>query len=158
MNRLLVLAGLAAALAAVGAQPAVTGGDAHGPGCVDITNGSISYVSTGTLTADVYLAKPACARVTYTLTVYDPGGQQLVTSMGSPSCAPEVSGGGCVEFAPDLTNGGTTVAPPVVCVSAATTHGSRVSDRAPDAPDASCRTPVAAASVAMNGTAAQPFG
>ena len=158
MNRLLVLAGLAAALAAVGAQPAVPGGDAHGPGCVDITNGSISYVSTGTLTADVYLAKPACARVTYTASVYDPGGQQLLSSITYAPCAPEVSGGGCVAFSFDLTNGGATAAPPVVCVSAATTHGARVSDRAPDAPDASCRTAVAAVSVAMDGTAAQPFG
>jgi hypothetical protein len=157
MNRLLVLAGLAAALAAVGAQPAVTGGDAHGPGCVDITNGSISYASTGTLTADVYLAKPACARVTYTASVYDPGGQQLLSSITYAPCAPEVSGGGCVAFSLDLTSGGATAAPPVVCVTASTTHGSRVTDRAPDAPDVSCQTPVPTAAVSIDGPSPQPF-
>jgi hypothetical protein len=157
MNRLLALAGLAAALAAVAASPAITAGDAHGPGCVEITDGNISYASNGTLTADVYLAKEACARVAYTFSVYDPGGQQLVSSITYSPCAPEVSGGGCAEFNLDLTNGGATAAPPVVCVTASTTHGSRVTDRAPDAPDASCQTPVPTAAVSMDGPSPQPF-
>ena len=60
MKRLLVLAALVAAILVIDVQPAAPAGDTRGPACANITNGSVLYSTEGVVSADVFLAAPAC--------------------------------------------------------------------------------------------------
>jgi hypothetical protein len=151
MKRALILATLVAAMAMVAVQPAAPAGDTRGPACANIIDGSIFY-SEGVITADVFLAKPACSSVTYTFTVYDTSGGLLATTTTYTPCDPD-PGVPCIHFNIPLDAN----APSLVCVAGDTRLGGHVADRAPDIPDASCSTPVATMSVTAGGSGAQGF-
>jgi hypothetical protein len=153
MKRLLVLAALVAAIVVVNVQPATSAGDTRGPACANITNGSVLYSEEGVISADVFLAAPACSRITYTFTVYGTSGSTLATTSTYTSCDPELPGGGCVHFTVAL---GTT-GPGTVCVAGDTRIRRHVADHAPDVADASCTTPVPTMSVVEGGSGAQGF-
>jgi hypothetical protein len=149
MKRALILATLSAAIAMVAAQSAAPAGDTHGPACANIIDGSIFY-SGGVISADVFLAKPACASVTYTFTVYDTSGTVLGTASTYTPCDPDVAG--CIHFTLTLAGG-----PSLVCVAGDTRIRGHIADHAPDFADASCSTPVATMSVVDGGSGAQGF-
>lgn len=121
-------AALAAALLAV--NPASAAGDARGPGCADIVDGDAVWSAT-TLTVRVFLAKPPCSNVTYTVyaTLDPPGG--TVYSSSSYTIDPAT---GALLFTlpvadPDLTS----LSCNIVDFWATTSVNHHVADRAPNA-------------------------
>jgi hypothetical protein len=153
MKRALILTTLAATIAMVAAQSAAPAGDTRGPACANITNGSIFYSAEGVISADVFLAKPACRSVTYSFTVYETGGAMLDATSTYAPCDPEAPGGGCVHFTLTLGAAG----PSLVCVAGDTRIRGHGADHAPDIADASCSTPAATMSVVEGGSGAQGF-
>jgi hypothetical protein len=154
MKRALILATLAAAFAMVAAQSAAPAGDTRGPACANITDGSIFYPSsTGVITADVFLAKPACSSVAYTFTVYDATSGDVIASPTTYTACTPAPGGGCIEFTVDLGTSG----PAAVCVSGETLIHNHLADHAPDIGDAACPTPVTALYILRDASGAQGF-
>lgn len=154
MRRALILAAVVAAIAVVEVHPAVSAGDTRGPACANITDGSIFYPSsTGVITADVFLAKPACSSVTYTFTVYDTTSGDVIASPPTYTACTPAPGGGCIEFTVDLGTSG----PAAVCVSGDTLIHGHLADHAPDTGDPACPTPVAAMFIVRDGSGAQGF-
>jgi hypothetical protein len=100
------------------AAPASSDRDVSGPACLDVLDGLRSYVG-DQLTVTLQLAAPACKFATYQLTVEDAG-----TSTTYVPTSFDASGN--PVFA--VTTSGETF----VCVTATTSIGKRVFDRAPD--------------------------
>jgi hypothetical protein len=136
MRRMRTIALLVAALAVLLAPGAALGyGDAKGPPCTDLVAGDSSkssYTFDGTtysVAAQLELARPACANITYTLYVLAEDGVTVLGSgQGTPAVDPN-TGAPVVQVFVELVAPG----PSTVNTYATTSRAGRVLDRGPDA-------------------------
>jgi hypothetical protein len=106
-------------------------GDAKGPKCADIVDGSAFYPAFGHVTAEVTVAGPTCGNVTYTLWVAPASTDGALTgpyvaTVGGTTSVDEL-GRGVIAF--DYTFSGS---PDAVCAYAETSLGKPIRDRGPD--------------------------
>jgi hypothetical protein len=124
VKRFVLIASLVVGLAAVAAPVATPAApsDAQGPACGDIVNGDGGYAS-GVVDFTVFLAAPQCSFVTYTFTVTDASGTEII-----PTSTTITSTDSTVEYVYSLPSG----SPTVVCLSASTYIHSHLVDMAPN--------------------------
>ncbi len=104
--------------------------------CVDITDGAARYIAEAHLLVfEEYTAQPSCAEVTYTLSVYDTTGSDLIGYASQAGTGEEhrtlegPTGKGVLRFVVLLD---TAYSGASVCLSGTSASGRRVFDRAPD--------------------------
>jgi hypothetical protein len=123
VKRILIL-GIAAVVLAVGV-PALAGaaGDAKGPSCADIIDGSGSFSSTGSVTVLIDLAAPSCRQSQVTYEVFANTAEGLVSlSFVEAADADTLVFSGTVN---PTTNSS-------ICISAKSSIANHTIDQAPD--------------------------
>lgn len=118
---------LAAAALAAGAGAA---GDANGPPCTDVVDGSAAYsydagTATGTVTVELTMGAPACAPATYTVDIKNFAGTSTLVS----DLTPQSTSGTTVTFSYTFTGSAPSDG---VCIVAETSIKRHPIDRAPD--------------------------
>jgi hypothetical protein len=125
-----LILGLTVAGAMSGAALAAEG-DSRGPRCTDIVDGGAFYPSAGVVAAEVTVANPACANVTYTLWVAPATADGTLTgpfvAITTATTDVDELGRGVVTL-----TGTVSGSPEAICAYAETSLGKRVRDRGPD--------------------------